>query len=168
VFALLLDLKSIIETPGGEIGFECELDTSELDFPWVKSFIRPPRAKGGVKNSAGALTLTAVLDADMICLCDRCGTEFTFAKRQEIEAALADTLEDEESPDVFLLAGDFINADEVLRTYFLLEMEPKFLCFEDCAGLCETCGQNLNESPCNCDKTDPRLASLRQLLDEFD
>ena len=163
-----LDLKSIIETPGGEIDFDCVLDASELEFPQVLRFVSPPWATGAVKNSTGALTLTAELHAEMICLCDRCGTEFAFTKTQYIIAALADSLEDEENPDIFLIEDDCVDVGEVLRTHFVLEMEPKLLCSEDCAGLCETCGKNLNEGPCDCDKTDSRLASLRQLLDELD
>jgi uncharacterized protein len=40
------------------------------------------------------------------------------------------------------------------------------LCRHDCAGLCPLCGQNLNESQCQCatDAVDPRLEVLKQLL----
>ena len=165
---MLLDLKSIIEIPGEEIGFDCYLDVAELDFSQIVRFITPPRAVGTVKNSAGALTLSAKLGVEMACLCDRCGSEFEYFKKQDVSVALAESPEDDENPDIFLVEGDWVDVGEILRTCFVLEFEPKFLCSEDCAGLCETCGKNLNDDPCNCDKNDPRLASLRQLLDELD
>ena len=41
----------------------------------------------------------------------------------------------------------------------------KFLCSEDCKGLCPVCGTNLNKGECNCDTAvcDPRFAILRNL-----
>ncbi|HEX7587809.1 MAG TPA: DUF177 domain-containing protein, partial [Anaerolineae bacterium] len=45
---------------------------------------------------------------------------------------------------------------------------PHPVCRTKCAGLCPNCGKNWNEGPCECrqDETDPRLAVLKQLLDE--
>ena len=39
---------------------------------------------------------------------------------------------------------------EAVRQYALLAIPMKTLCRQDCAGLCPTCGQNLNEGPCHC------------------
>ena len=51
----------------------------------------------------------------------------------------------------------------------VLDMDTKSLCRPDCAGLCDTCGANLNLGPCSCRKQrDPRLAVLEQLLDKQD
>ena len=161
-----LDLSDIIEIPGGVVPFECELDPEALLSPSVARFVSAPRAVGEVRNGAGALTLRAVLTAPMICACDRCGAEFDLSKTLEVEAYLADKLEDEENADIFLLDGDYVNLSEVLETCFILDMEAKFLCADDCAGLCEDCGANLNNGPCGCKKEiDPRLAALGQLLD---
>ena len=126
-----LDLREIIEVPGGSLPFTCELDTGRLDFPSVRSYRSRPHAQGRVYNEAGILRLEGTLTAEMLCVCDRCGTEFDSVK--------------------------------VLP----LDMETKFLCREDCKGLCPTCGKNLNLGPCGCRKqTDPRFAVLEQLLDK--
>ena len=72
-----------------------------------------------------------------------------------------------DNPELFLLEGDEIDLDEILSTCFVLDMETKFLCSEDCKGLCSTCGKNLNLGPCECRKPiDPRFAVLEQLLDK--
>jgi uncharacterized protein len=41
----------------------------------------------------------------------------------------------------------------------------KALCDEDCAGLCQKCGQNLNQGKCDCpaEEIDPRWAKLNEL-----
>ena len=161
-----LDLINIIEMPGSRKAFECQLDTELMDFPSVEQFKSAPMARGEVVNTAGLLTLTAEIEADMVCVCDRCGKQFESTKIQEVELTLADNPEDEENPDIYVIEGNGIDVSEILETAFLLDMETKFLCTEDCKGLCEHCGKDLNEGPCDCRKpVDPRLAVLGQLLD---
>jgi uncharacterized protein len=50
----------------------------------------------------------------------------------------------------------------------ILEMPIRFLCDENCKGLCSGCGVNLNSGDCDCDgeKGDPRWAPLKKLLSE--
>lgn len=62
----------------------------------------------------------------------------------------------------------FIDLTPVLREYILLEIPISPLCRPDCKGLCPICGNNLNESTCHHeeDSVDPRLASLKSLLDK--
>lgn len=43
-----------------------------------------------------------------------------------------------------------ITAD--IREELLLAMPSRFLCSEDCKGLCPGCGANLNEAKCTCGK----------------
>ncbi|NLH02379.1 MAG: DUF177 domain-containing protein, partial [Clostridiales bacterium] len=64
---------------------------------------------------------------------------------------------------------DWLDLSDLLETCFILSMESKFLCRENCEGLCPSCGKNLNDGPCGCKKEiDPRLAVLGQLLDKKD
>lgn len=161
-----LSLRSIIEVPGAGVPFECSLPPEDIYFPSVKEFAKPPFASGKVMNTAGVLNLTGTLTAEMVCVCDRCSKEFSSAKELELDVPLAADLDDEENPEVFAVRNDEIDLTEVLETCLILDMETKFLCSEDCKGLCPVCGHNLNEGDCGCEKpVDPRLAVLGQLLD---
>ncbi len=161
-----LNLSAIIEVPGGSVPFECELDTERLDFPSVRSYPRKPFAEGRVFNEAGILRLEGTLTAEMICVCDRCGEEFESLKEMPLDAVIVEE-NPEDDPSLFTLEGNEIDLDEILSTLFVLDMETKFLCREDCKGLCPTCGRNLNLGPCGCRKSlDPRFAVLEQLLDK--
>ena len=162
-----LNLREIIEIPGGSIPFACELDTENLDFPAVKAYQAKPHAEGQVYNEAGVLNLSGEIRADMLCVCDRCGAEFESTKITALHATIAEEDDNGEDPELFLLDGDEIDLDEILSTCFILDMETKFLCKEDCKGLCPKCGKNLNLGPCGCRKEiDPRFAVLEQLLDK--
>jgi Predicted metal-binding, possibly nucleic acid-binding protein len=161
-----LNLSAIIEVPGGSVPFKCELETDGLDFPSVKGYPRKPYAEGRVFNEAGILRLTGTLTAEMICVCDRCGEEFESLKEMELDATIVEE-NPEDDPSLFVLEGNEIDLSDILSTCFILDMETKFLCREDCKGLCPTCGKNLNLGPCGCRKSlDPRFAVLEQLLDK--
>ena len=161
-----LNLREIIEIPGARIPFETDVDVSRLDYPSVVRYLKTPRVVREVRNEAGVLHITGTLSADMLCVCDRCGAQFESEKQLELHA-VAVTEEEPDDPEAFEIVGDALDLDEVLETAFVLDMETKFLCSEDCKGICPNCGKNLNEGPCACRvKSDPRLAVLEQLLDD--
>ncbi len=161
-----LNLREIIEVPGGSVPFQCELDTQGLDFPSVLEYKGRPLAQGRVYNEAGVLHMEGTLKAEMTCVCDRCGSRFDSVKLTQLDAVIVEE-EAEDHPEFFVLDGDEIDLDEILSTLFILDMDMKFLCREDCKGLCSTCGKNLNLGPCGCRKEiDPRFAVLEQLLDK--
>ena len=86
-----------------------------------------------------------------------------------IDVVLVEELSNEENEDewVFPLEGDSADLDDIVRTVFVLNLDSKLLCKEDCKGLCHRCGKNLNDGPCNCQKElDPRFAALKQLLEK--
>ncbi len=161
-----LDLREIIAVPGSSMPFACELETDGLDFPAIRAYKAKPHAEGRVFNEAGVLHLEGLLTAEMTCICDRCGAEFDSVKETELDAILVEE-ESAEHPEFFVLDGNEVDLDEVLSTCLILDMETKFLCREDCKGLCQKCGKNLNLGPCACrNEIDPRFAVLEQLLDK--
>lgn len=162
-----MNLHELLLNPGSRLPFRCELSTDRLDFPAVLSYTAAPVGEGFIVNNAGALTLRGTLSAAMRCVCDRCAAEFDREVSYPLDIPLASELQDEENPDYFLLEGDELDLEELLETVFILNMDTRFLCREDCKGLCSRCGKNLNEGPCDCRTgSDPRLAVLEQLLDD--
>ncbi len=161
-----LNLSAIIEMPGSSLPFECELETDNLDFPSVRAYPSRPHAEGRIYNEAGILRLVGTLTAEMICVCDRCGEEFESLKEMPLDATIVEE-NPEDDPALFTLEGNELDLSALLSTCFILDMETKFLCREDCRGLCPKCGKNLNLGPCGCRKSlDPRFAVLEQLLDK--
>ncbi len=58
-----------------------------------------------------------------------------------------------------------LDLSEAIRQNALLAVPMKPLCREDCAGLCQQCGKDLNQGQCDCNKAeiDPRWAKLVNL-----
>jgi len=162
---MLLDLREIIGVPGGRVAFDYEPDMSNVPYGSIVGIKKPSRAAGNVANSAGVLTFSANVDAICICVCARCLSEFEYPVHKQIKALIVDAAEDD-NPDGYPLQGDKSDINEIIVTEFVLDMEERLFCREDCAGLCQSCGSNLNEGPCSCKKqVDPRLAALGKLLD---
>lgn len=164
---MLLGLSKIIDCPGASVPFAINLDLSDLSFGSCCPAKEPVRAEGTVRNTAGVLLMNGEVTAQLQGVCDRCASEFSREVRYPFEAVLVTELYDEENEDqwVFQLEGDCADLDDIVRTVFVLNMDSKLLCSDDCKGLCCRCGTNLNHGPCQCEKElDPRFAALRQLL----
>jgi len=162
-----LDLKLLAQQPGAVLPFDLQMDLSDVEWYGARPVARPVHVEGQVRNHAGALELKARLDTVLSLTCDRCAKPFQREKTVEYETLLAFELANGESDDIILLDGDGeLELDGLMREVFLLEMDTKNLCSEDCKGLCPGCGADLNVEPCRCKKEiDPRLAVLGRLLE---
>ena len=125
------------------------------------------------KTSAGVVVtgrLTGVVEID----CDRClepvkspfdiELDLEFAPKQDLEG---DSNLELHAADLKLdeMAGSEIGLAEIAREQILLDLPQQFFCKDDCRGLCEKCGANLNLKDCDCkdDEIDPRWAALKNL-----
>ena len=161
-----LDLKDIIHKPDARKTFQFQADLSGLEFYGRKPITRPVLAQGSVTNHAGALVLEGTMETQLDLVCDRCGKAFSREKVVKLDSLVAQELEDEENDDILLLEGTELDLDQAASEAFVLAMDTKNLCSDDCKGLCAKCGANLNLGPCGCKpEVDPRLAALAQLLD---
>lgn len=161
-----LDLKNIIRTPGAALPFQFSIDLSDVEWNGEYPVSRPVDAVGTVRNMAGALVLTCQLSTVLDLTCDRCLKRFSEEKTVSYETLLAAELEQEDNDDIVLLEDEELDADELLRDVFILAMDSKHLCSEDCKGLCPGCGVDLNVEQCRCQKEiDPRLAGLAKFFE---
>ena len=162
---MLLDLREIIGVPGGVVPFDFEPDMSEAAEGSVIKIKQPARAAGNVRNSAGVLTFSANVDAICVCICARCLKGFEYPVHKHISAILTEGGEGE-NPDGYFLQGDKVDAEEIVVTEFILDMDDRLVCDDDCKGLCQGCGADLNSESCTCKKeVDPRLAILGSLIE---
>ena len=164
---MLIDVRPILHTPGERLDFAFELDLSDLDFDGRRPVSRPVAVEGEVRNTADLLELSLTARTTLDAVCDRCGKAFAQDKEIGYRCMLAEELQNGESDEIVLLEDGKADAGDLARTAFILGMDSKTLCSEDCKGLCPRCGADLNLGPCSCGKEpDPRLAALATLLDK--
>lgn len=163
---MLFDVKPILHTPGGRLEFRFELDLSDVEFSGRYPVSRPVEVSGEIRNTADILELTLTARTTLDAACDRCGREFPQEKEIPYSCMLAEELQNEDNDEIVLLEDGKVDVGDLARTAFILGMDTKTLCSEDCKGLCPRCGADLNLGPCSCKKeTDPRLAVLAKLLE---
>jgi uncharacterized protein len=166
---MLLGLSKIIDCPGESIPFSTSIDLSDLQFGTCYPVSEGVESEGVVRNTAGVLMMTGSIRTCIHGVCDRCASSFDREIRLPLDVVLVTELADEDHEDerVFPLEGDSADLEDIIRTVFVLNMDSKLLCKDDCAGLCCRCGKNLNDGPCTCQKElDPRFAALKQLLNK--
>ena len=164
---MLLDVRKIVNAPGERIDFQFELDLSDVDFSGLYPVCDPVVVTGDARNTAEMLLLRFTASTVLQSVCDRCLKPFCNPKSVRCEYILAGELENGENDDIILLEDGVVDVGELARTAFILEMDVKTLCSEDCKGLCPGCGADLNQGSCTCKKEpDPRWAALARLLEK--
>jgi uncharacterized protein len=78
-------------------------------------------------------------------------------ENEELELAYEDL-------DVGFYRNDELDLSAVVSEQIVLDVPMKPVCRDDCRGLCDRCGADLNEGDCGCDRTqvDARLAALAE------
>ena len=166
---MLLGLSKIIDCPGESVPFSASIDLSDLRFGTSYPVSESVVAEGVVRNTAGVLMMTGSIRTCLHGVCDRCTAPFDREVHLPLDVVLVTELADEDHEDekVFPLEGDSADLEDIIHTVFVLNMDSKLLCKDDCKGMCCRCGKNLNDGPCGCQKEiDPRLAALKQLLEK--
>jgi uncharacterized protein len=62
---------------------------------------------------------------------------------------------------------DSVDVSEELREDILISLPVKFVCDEECAGLCLVCGENLNKKKCACGDSASTAPSPWDALDQL-
>lgn len=165
----MLNLRDVIEQPGASVPFSYVFDLSDMSFPFGKPFVEPITADGAVKNTAGLLTLDAMLRTVMCLTCDRCNAVYRCDLALPVQVTLAEKTEYDDD-EIVLITGDSVDLAEIFTTALVLSTDMKHLCREDCMGLCTRCGHNLNEGLCDCalQDVDPRLSALKEYLNRLE
>ena len=155
----MLDVRSILYAPGKKLDFQFDLDLSDLDFAGERPIQQPVSVTGFVRNGADVLTLNLTASTVLHTHCDRCGKELNLEKTTPYTCVLAQELQDEDNDeDLILLQNGFADVETLARDAFILSMDTKILCQEDCKGLCPRCGADLNLGPCGCPDFGPSVS----------
>lgn len=153
--------------------FEAEAEKLDLDTPTYR-LVGPVKVAGEIEKHIasvkvrGSVTGTAEIDCTRCLQPVRQPLAVTFDVEYLTEGGLGTEGEHEVAPadlETDELRGNTLDLTELAHEQVLLNIPEQFLCREDCKGLCERCGEDLNLVDCNCgqDEIDPRWAALKNL-----
>ncbi len=148
---MLLDISRALRSQGTEFFFELggEIPTQDIlgepvSFEGV--------ALSGTYSAAGKSVLIAgQLTATAHARCARClGSAQVVLKVPFREIFVQDG--DPEDPDKFAFEGNSLDLSHLVLSLAVLDLPMRFVCGENCKGLCPVCGENLNKNHCTCRK----------------
>lgn len=148
------------------------LDPDDENMPLPPDFTEfpdPIKISGELVDHAGYMELHAKVAAPYVTECYRCLDEIDGVFEMNFNKFVTTgAVSDEADEDDFIIASDGeIEFDEVLLDELMLNFPERFLCREDCPGLCPVCGKKLADGDCGCSskkENDPRFDVLRDML----
>lgn len=151
---MILQLREIFQIEGMHLPVSYEITPEELSEVRGYTFAAPVAVSGEFYNRAGIVTLKYTVSCTLDVVCDRCLTELKRDYSYDFSHTVVPSLQSEgDIYDTYLVAQhDSIDMNETAISDLLLMLPTKMLCREDCKGLCDICGCNLNEATCDCRK----------------
>jgi uncharacterized protein len=119
-----------------------------------------------------SIWVSAELTASVECECGRCLTPFSQTLQMGLEEEFFPALNpltgarekplSDDAEHLYIDEKHTLDLRKTLREYASMVVPMKPLCKLECAGLCQRCGANRNESSCVCDDAprDPRWNAL--------
>ena len=152
------------------IDFEHEiLESDKEEFLTILSAeqINSVRIYGNAAQENGFAVINYNISADFIADCARCSKPAAQNIIFSGKKYLADKSDEKEDNEDFytLEQPGIIDLREFLAEFLALEVPLRYLCFEDCKGLCGKCGKDLNAGECGCNKKE--INPALKILDNF-
>ena len=156
------------------VGTTQEYEISEAVDVLGDGNIRPVEGKIKLLRTNRSILVEATLHTGVELSCSRCMGMFVSPLTLNIEEEFIPTIDvvngyklpPPEEPGTFTIdEHHVIDLTEAILQYAWMTVPMKPVCREDCAGLCQQCGQNLNLEKCGCpaDMIDPRWSRLTEL-----
>ncbi len=164
---MIIDLSEIIRNDSIKINLDTDISLEPIEFLGESfQFAKPLHVIGTIINNTKSLELAAKVKGEMGACCARCREPLTVAVEFNISEVIMQNADDIAEEDVIIIEGEEIDIAEIILNNFLMNVSGKYLCKDDCKGLCLKCGKNLNEGDCGCsdDEIDPRWAKLAEIM----
>ena len=151
---MLINLTELLSSEGKEKTYTCVFGQDTFRGP-----------DGSVYAGTAGVTLSIP--------CGRClepvSTPFQLSIEEELDLGEADG-EQKDDPDAqHYVSGFNLDVDQLLCNELLPALPMKVLCKEDCQGICNRCGTNLNHGICSCDQSspDPRMSVIQDIFQKY-
>ena len=161
---MILDIGRALSNPGVEYPFSLTASEMPVD---GDDLIPEDVCLTGVMIGAGeSVMVRGDLEVLVSVQCARCLKPLKVPVSASFDEVYAREV-DPEDPEKLAYTGSSLDVSEQVLAALVLNMPMRFLCREECPGLCPSCGADLNRGPCSCQKELPQqhpFSALPSLL----
>lgn len=169
-----VDVSEILDVLGASVDVSGDLEVGNLTVG-AEEFVAkgPAHYDVTVTNSGTGLVAAGRVALPVIAVCSRCLCDFATSIEGDVEGFYVHPGHDEDVPEEqeieYISSDKTVDIGPALMAALILEAPFAPLHDEQCAGICPTCGADLNEGPCECPgevPADHPFAALQSLLGE--
>ena len=172
---MLINLSELFSRDGKEKSYTCQFETAVFHAPdGDYDVVSKEPVTLCIKNlgdrklhMTGAAVITLRIPCG-ICL-EPVDTPLELTIDEELDMNKSEEERAADLDEQPYVSGYNLDVDQLLCNELLLNLPMKVLCREDCKGICNRCGTNLNYGTCSCDQSspDPRMSVIQELFQQF-
>ncbi|HBA93910.1 MAG TPA: nucleic acid-binding protein [Ruminococcaceae bacterium] len=162
-----LDFTNLLNSLNEVINIDYVMNADDFMYDTYKPLKNGVSIKGRAYQKVGVVYLELDVKFDFFGVCDRCMDDLEKNYEFSLSKIIVNKMENDNDDydDYIVLDNNVLELDDLINEEIQLFLPAKMLCKEECKGLCQSCGKNLNYEKCECVKeVDPRLAVLSDLL----
>lgn len=172
---MLISLSQVLTRDGKQMTFESpiDMDVFSTSFGVYPIAEKTPVHLTVTHSHDKKLHITGDFHLVLEIPCDRClepvAYPFDLSIETDVDMNESDEQRVKELDEQVYIRGNELDVDKLVGAELIVNMPMKVLCKQDCRGICNKCGRNLNYGSCDCDTTveDPRMAAIRDLFKNF-
>lgn len=173
-FNMLIDLSELLSTEHKKQEFHVSIDMNEFKTSLGDYLFAGKEPLDIYIENTGKkeLLINTSIHVSLYIPCDRCledvknDFDIDVSKKLDIGKPISE-LDDRD--EFSFISGSTLDSEKLVYNEILVNMPMKVLCSENCKGICNRCGANLNAQTCDCDKTelDPRMSKILDVFNNF-
>lgn len=172
---MLIDLSKVISCSGFELEEElcpdlCNFNVGGTDYKVLSSDLFRLKV---TNKGRGKLMIEGQVTLSVGIPCARCLRSVSYPFSLDIVRSVDTTLSEEEreaSEDEYnFIRKEQLDVNRLMINELVVQWPIRVLCREDCKGICNRCGADLNLGECGCDRSsaDPRMAAIQDIFSKF-
>lgn len=146
-----IDASAALSDPGVRLAVSAAAEIAPEEIAGEEVAFESVRFEGEVRGSPDSARVEGTLRCEARARCALCLGEASLPIEARIDEVFS---RDAKGTDAYPLDGDVIEPVEMFREALILALPMRFLCKDDCLGLCPKCGSNRNEGECACPRGD--------------
>lgn len=161
---MTLNISELLRKRVEKLPFEVTFNGNSIEREDFKLILKSPlRVYGNASYDGQIVNLKGNITAIIEVQCSRCLESLDYHLNVEFDE---DYSKLEHNEEIYPIEEECIDLKDMIMDNIILSMPLRFLCSDECKGLCTVCGKNLNKYQCDCNKdnVDPRLAVLKDLF----